>query len=949
MTPPTEPDARLVLGRYRLTDRLAAGGSAQVWRARDEQLDRDVAVKLLHPHLLPDARSRARLTTEARAAAGLAHPGIVAVYDVDASGDAPCIVLELVTGETLAARLAREGRLPEREAARIAAEVAEALFHAHQRGVIHRDVTPGNILIERDGRARIVDFGIARMLDEAAERLTMTGTVMGTLRYMAPEQLVGDETGPRTDLWGLGAVLWHMLSGSVPFDATTAVALAEAQRAGPGELPDVDPVLRAIAAACLALDPTDRPRHAGAVAAALRAWLAGEAGPLHLLAPAGAVDAEAETAALPTVPAASASAAPAAPDRPSPAAPAAGMPPSGDRASWPLLVAAAGVVLLAILVLVNGPHAAAGPSGGATPSVSQTATPSASPTPTVVPTVDIGSLPKPVRDQVEAYREACGADAAAAGRPRVDEQAPGGGVLPAADQGLRRRGLSEEPGAARPTVVTACVTNDLPARRRPHWPTAPPRLRLVGLEEEGDDLAALHAEVGLHVHGRHAGAHDGHLGDVAAAHVAAVIGEHPEAVAGAHEPPADLVATAQVGPLVRAGHADAEHGMLGEELDGLLAAVVVDELEEQVDGAGQRAADIRNPDGSADPACRVLQEPLIRLTRGGKPGPAVVDVPSWSVFQQQADKSNFDPELGLLASQLAAHGVCATAIGPGAAIALADAAGRTAAYLPGTDLTSAIGAAEQRCPLTVVDAGGVRGPDDLLAGEPSNHIPEASQLAAVDRIVGQVLGSTPTSTTVLLVGLADSGRVPHLRLVAMRGNGFGPGVLYAPSTRQAGLVQLTDITPTILAQLGIAVPESLGGSPLVRQAGSTTSVAERRRGLLDYDEAAQEVHTAVPRFFTGLVVAQLLLYGFAALALRRRWNGESGRERTLRAVRRVALLFAAVPVSTFVANIVPWWRGGHPILTLTAAVAASPSRSSRSPASGRGGSARSATSASSRP
>jgi hypothetical protein len=340
--------------------------------------------------------------------------------------------------------------------------------------------------------------------------------------------------------------------------------------------------------------------------------------------------------------------------------------------------------------------------------------------------------------------------------------------------------------------------------------------------------------------------------------------------------------------------------------------------------AGQRAADVRNPDGSADPACRALVEPPTGAApTSGPPQPQAVTVPDWSVFVRQADKSNFDPRLGLLAGQLAAHGVCATAIGPGAAIALADAAGRTAAYVPGADLTSAIGPAEQRCPLTVVDAGGIRGPDDLLAGEASNHIPEASQLAAVDRTVGQVLASTPSSTTVLLIGLADSGRVPHLRVVAMRGNGFGPGVLYTSSTRQAGLIQLTDITPTILAQLGIPVPETLGGSPLVRQTGSPTSVAERRRDLLDYDEAAQEVHTAVPRFFTGLVVAQLLLYGFAALALRRRWSGEIGRERTLRAVRRVALLFAAVPVSTFVANIVPWWRNGHPILTLTAAVAVS--------------------------
>jgi hypothetical protein len=339
--------------------------------------------------------------------------------------------------------------------------------------------------------------------------------------------------------------------------------------------------------------------------------------------------------------------------------------------------------------------------------------------------------------------------------------------------------------------------------------------------------------------------------------------------------------------------------------------------------AGQRAADERNPGGAADPACRVIPEPVRSLKAGPGDTPQSVAVPNWAVYAKQAAKSNFDPQLGLLSSQLSAHGLCATAIGPGAAIALADADGHTAAYLPSSDLAASIGPAEQRCPLTVVDAGGVRGPDDLLAGEASNGIPQARQIAAVDAAVGTVLAATPSTTTVLLVGLADSGRVPHLRVVAMRGNGFGPGVLYAASTRQLGLIQLTDITPTILAQLGLAGPESLGGSPLERRAGSPTSIAERRRDLLDYDEAAQEVHTAVPRFFSGLVAAQLFLYGFAALALRRRWKGEAGRERTLRAVRRVAVLFAAVPVSTFVANIVPWWRGDHPILSLTAAVAAS--------------------------
>jgi hypothetical protein len=347
--------------------------------------------------------------------------------------------------------------------------------------------------------------------------------------------------------------------------------------------------------------------------------------------------------------------------------------------------------------------------------------------------------------------------------------------------------------------------------------------------------------------------------------------------------------------------------------------------------AGQRAADDRTPGAATTGACRPLAEPVLPAPATGSitstPEPAqqqpqAVTVPNWPVYVDQAENSNFDPELGLLTRQLSAGGLCSTAIGPGAAIALADAHGHTAAYRPATDLRTAVGPAIARCPLTVVDAGGVIGPDHLLAGQPSNGIPAADQLKAVDANVAAVLAQTPATATVLLVGLADSTRVPHLRVVAMRGTGFGPGVLYASSTRQLGLIQLTDITPTILGQLGLPIPSTLGGSELVRRAGSPTSVAERRQDLLDYDAAAQQVHTAVPRFFTGLVLAQLLLYGFAAIALRRKWPGERGRERTLRAVRQVALLFATVPVATFLANTVPWWRSGHPLVLLPLVVAA---------------------------
>ncbi|MGH2358625.1 MAG: serine/threonine-protein kinase, partial [Candidatus Limnocylindria bacterium] len=266
---------RLILDRYRLTERFAVGGSAEVWRARDENLERDVAVKLLHPHLLPDERSRGRMAAEARAVAALSHPGIVGVYDVDVAGEVPALVMELVEGESLSARLERDGPLPAADAARIVAEVSDALYHAHQRGVVHRDVKPGNILLSRDGRARLVDFGIAHSLAPSAERLTQTGNVMGTLRYMAPEQLAGGDIGPRTDLYGLGTVLHEALTGQPPFAAATPVALAEAQRGPLPAMEGIDPALVAVTHACLALEPTQRPLHAGALADSLRAWLAG--------------------------------------------------------------------------------------------------------------------------------------------------------------------------------------------------------------------------------------------------------------------------------------------------------------------------------------------------------------------------------------------------------------------------------------------------------------------------------------------------------------------------------------------------------------------------------------------------------------------------------------------------------------------------------------------------
>ena len=169
----------------------------------------------------------------------------------------------------------------------MAADIAEALFHAHQRGVVHRDVKPGNVLLASDGRTRLVDFGIAHSLAESAERLTMTGTVVGTMSAMAPEQLLGGPITPRTDLYGIGVVLYEALTGRPPYPGGSPVALAEAQRAGPPPLDGIDPTLAGIVAACLAVEPENRPLHAGALAVALRSWLAGDAVPAIAMAPTG--------------------------------------------------------------------------------------------------------------------------------------------------------------------------------------------------------------------------------------------------------------------------------------------------------------------------------------------------------------------------------------------------------------------------------------------------------------------------------------------------------------------------------------------------------------------------------------------------------------------------------------------------------------------------------------
>ena len=195
------------------------------------------------------------------------------VYDVAADEVGVVTILEHVPGWTLSSTLRTTGRLPIDEAVRIGAEVAEALEHAHQRGVIHRDVKPGNVLIDESGRARLADFGIARVLGEEASRVTAAGTITGTLLYLAPEQLSGQDVDQRADIYGVGLLLYEMLAGHPAYRVTTPYALAEAMRTPPTEIPNAPPSLAAIVGRAMHPDRERRHPTGAALATELRAWL----------------------------------------------------------------------------------------------------------------------------------------------------------------------------------------------------------------------------------------------------------------------------------------------------------------------------------------------------------------------------------------------------------------------------------------------------------------------------------------------------------------------------------------------------------------------------------------------------------------------------------------------------------------------------------------------------
>ncbi len=369
-------------GRYRLVELLGQGGMATIYRATDAQLGREVAVKVLHPEYGRDPAFVARFKQEAQSAGSLSHPNIVGVYDFGVDADGPYIVMELVDGEDVATLLARNGPLPPRQAARLAAEVAHALAAAHARGIVHRDVKPGNILVSSDGRVKVTDFGIARAWADA--RLTLPGVTLGSVHYFSPEQALGEQATEASDIYSLGIVLYELLSGRRPWEGDSAAAVAMARISAPAPLvsalrPNVPPVLEAIDRRALNPDPAARFASAQAMAEALEGFLDGAA-PRTVPPVAGAAGVAAiATAARPYPPDAYAGgpAGTAPPAAPPASAPLEELEPEEPRGTSPWLWVG-GLLGLAILVLVgfglfriftaDGPSATPGPGTVTLPS-----------------------------------------------------------------------------------------------------------------------------------------------------------------------------------------------------------------------------------------------------------------------------------------------------------------------------------------------------------------------------------------------------------------------------------------------------------------------------------------------------------------------------------------------------------------------------------------------------
>ncbi len=274
-------DKDLRIGKYALEEKLGEGGNGQVFAARDTVLGRRVALKLLHGQLITDATVAGRFRQEAQAMAQLSHPNVVVMHDFVSEGPRWAIVMELVErGETLGSLIKREGRLQPARAVRIAMGVASALGHAHARGIVHRDVKPGNVLVLRDGireTAKLTDFGIARVMH--GERRTGAQLTLGTLWYIAPEQAQSSGVDARADVYSLGATLYEAITGRVvfPYDNVARVLAAHIGETPPRPAqlaPGIPPSLDRLVMRCIAKNPDERPANGEVMRAQLEDCLA---------------------------------------------------------------------------------------------------------------------------------------------------------------------------------------------------------------------------------------------------------------------------------------------------------------------------------------------------------------------------------------------------------------------------------------------------------------------------------------------------------------------------------------------------------------------------------------------------------------------------------------------------------------------------------------------------
>lgn len=414
--PPT--GSRVIAGRYHLLERLGDGSTATTYLAEDELLSRCVAVKLFRSEYLVDPRDRARFEREARAAAAVSHPNVVQVFDVGQEGDTRYLVMEWVDGTDLKRLIRERAPLPADEAVRVVLDLLRGLAAIHRAGIIHRDVKPQNVLIDRSGRAKLADFGIARTVRDTG--LTETGSVIGTAAYMAPEQATGRAVSPATDLYAAGVILYELLTGRLPFAGENPLEVLYQHVHEPPipprrHNPAISPALEAVVLRALAKSPEERFRSAEAMAAALEAAVVSpqKVPPGIALVPPLSRRGQGHALARPAQRAA-------------------------GRSGWQPVLMAGGVTVLAlILVLVLTLASSGGGDPGVTPTpgpastaTAQVLAPAPTPTPTATPEPTATPTPSPTPSPTATPQPTATPTPAPTATPTPKPQPPATRILP---------------------------------------------------------------------------------------------------------------------------------------------------------------------------------------------------------------------------------------------------------------------------------------------------------------------------------------------------------------------------------------------------------------------------------------------------------------------------------------------------------------------------------------